>query len=77
MGAPTADLSPLRDLSHNWDSYGAVPITEDALRVAEAVAFVPTCDGGVQIELHGGGVDIEIEIGPDGIVTDIYWERKG
>lgn len=75
MSAPTADLSALRALEANWDSYGAVPITEAALRVAEAVAFVPCCDGGIQVELHGGGAEIEIEIGPDGTVTSVFWGK--
>jgi hypothetical protein len=54
----------------NWDSYGAARI--DPLTVARAVLLldslaggwqpVPLSDGGVQLELHEGGFDIEITI---------------
>jgi hypothetical protein len=53
-----------------WDSYGGAALTEEALDAADAVAAgwhaVPTGDGGVQLEVHCGGWDIEIEIGADG-----------
>lgn len=53
-----------------WDSYGADPIQDAALDAADALyarwQAVPTNSGGVQLELHTSGWDIELEIGPDG-----------
>jgi hypothetical protein len=60
----------MADLEQNWDSYGAVPI--DPRAIARAILMldslqgdwtpVPMSDGGVQLELHSGGFDIEIQI---------------
>lgn len=66
------DLSSLRELGKGWDSYDGNPITERALRTAGALCFVPCANGGIQVELHAGGVDVEIEIGPDGRVRTIF-----
>ena len=56
----------------NWDSYGAAPLTDIALNTADLLhsrwIAMPTNDGGVQLELHTHGIDLEIEIGPDGKV---------
>jgi hypothetical protein len=54
----------------NWDSYQANPVTNAALDAAEQAYHrwdaVPTGRGGVQLELHSNGWDVELEIGPDG-----------
>ena len=61
----------LRNLKANWDSYGAVPIDERAIQKAyeiwrllpgRAFQVVPTSDGGVQLEEHRDGFDIEITV---------------
>jgi len=66
-------LQELLELPANWDSYGARPIRAEV--VAEAVdllhkivqpgtpqpAVVPTARGGLQLEWHIGGIDLEIE----------------
>lgn len=52
----------------NWDGDGAHPTSGQARRVLEALSVVPTVKGGAQIELHAGGVDLEIEIEDDIIV---------
>lgn len=59
-------------LQANWDSYGAPAISPTAaftaLQFLEQLpahaprpSLVPTSKGGLQIEWHAGGVDIEIE----------------
>lgn len=69
----------LLQLLRDWDSYGARPISQESLK--EALAFlleaaaiipnlaspavVPTAPGGIQLEWHQGGVDIEVEFDPD------------
>ena len=57
----------------NWDSYGASPVTEEAVRVAERIQFVPTPKGGVQVELNG----VEVEFGPNGKLVGVAWDAKG
>jgi hypothetical protein len=71
VSAPHADLSSLRKLRDDWDSYGGVPITPQAIRTAEAVFFVPTSNGGIQVEMHAGGIEVEVEIRPDGRVVSV------
>lgn len=62
----------------NWDGDGAHPTSGQARRVLEALSVVPTVEGGAQIELHAGGVDLEIEIESTGKVTSIAWgARRG
>lgn len=60
-------------LPSNWDSYGASRINPQCIRAALELArrffcdetpppsVVPTCSGGVQLEWHKGGIDLEIE----------------
>lgn len=58
----------LADLKPGWDGYNGVPTTEQAIRTAEGIQYVPMSNGGMQIELHALGCSVEIEIGPDGRV---------
>lgn len=53
-------------LEEGWDSYGAAPITEAALKALEALHVSPVCDGGVQIEIFANGWETEIRFGPNG-----------
>lgn len=71
-------LVELRTLPRNWNSYGALPIADRAIQVAIALLhdvmperaphaqIVPTAPGGVQLEWHTGGIDMEIEVEPNG-----------
>lgn len=66
-------LAHLAGLPDNWDSYGAQRV--DSLRAELAVitlgevmesdtplpSIVPTKDGGIQIEWHCRGIDLQIE----------------
>lgn len=60
----------LRELKPGWDTYGAVSITDKALKAAEGIersfALVPLADGGFQVEIHGGGIEVEVEFNPEG-----------
>jgi hypothetical protein len=61
-------------LKENWDSYGAPIISkiavDAALQLRNVLAttplFVPMSDGGVQLEWHSQGFDVELEIEPNG-----------
>lgn len=74
-------LNSLREvlaLPANWDSYGAHPV--DLKAVAFAIEFliqvmrkdtmvpvvVPTVKGGIQLEWHARGIDLEMEVSPQG-----------
>ena len=66
-------LDNLRKLKTNWDDQGAVAPTEEAIELAELIintepVVVPRHNGGVQIEWHCEGADIEVYITPDGVV---------
>ena len=74
-----ARLNALLRLPQNWNSYGSLPITPATVRravqfiarafplQAPAPAIVPTPGGGIQLEWHQDGLDLEIELLPDGI----------
>lgn len=76
---PTPETDSLRALGPNWDSYEAVPITDAALAVAEAIErnfrFVPLTDGGFQVEFHSGGIDLELAFDPEGMFEGVYVEK--
>jgi hypothetical protein len=64
-------LDDMLQLPQGWDSYGANPINPKAVKKAKelldslplwAWQCVPVATGGVQIELHEKGFDIEISI---------------
>jgi hypothetical protein len=68
-------LGRLLALTPGWDSYGALPVDPACALAAwhlltailredsPAPAVVPTVRGGVQLEWHVKGVDLEIEVG--------------
>ena len=65
-------LTALRD---GWDSHGGIAPTHESMDAARRAVYalrehppqvVPTSTGGVQFEWHEGGVEFEIEFGPDG-----------
>jgi len=55
-----------------WDSYGSPAIDRACIQRAKdwvaAVLPVPLSDGGVQLEGHRDGYDVEIAFHPDGSV---------
>lgn len=73
------------DLQENWDSYGARPVEHDsAARVLDTLAvtmpedgpppsLVPTAQGGIQVEWHINGIDLEVEFEPDSQVMDLWF----
>lgn len=67
----------LRELGKDWDTYGADPISPQAIRTAENLAAIPKSDGGIDLVLHAGGAEIEIEITSTGRVKGILFETVG
>ena len=85
-GAP--QLRDLLRLPKGWNSHGAEPVSHAACKqtveflttyLAEGVAgpvLVPTVRGGVQLEWHRQGVDIEVEVSPFGSVSWCADDRR-
>jgi hypothetical protein len=77
-------IESLLTLPENWDSYGARVIEARIVRAAIELlrsivqldtpqpVIVPTNRGGIQIEWHTRGIDLEIEITADGEVRVLY-----
>jgi hypothetical protein len=71
-------VSDLGSLPNNWNSYGARPVAIEAvvnvlkllsLIMTDAIplpALVPMSNGGIQVEWHTRGIDLEIEVTPAG-----------
>ena len=82
-------IAELMALPDGWNSYDASPVSEAALRrtiefllehVAEGVdlpVVVPTVRGGLQLEWHGNGVDVEVDVGWDGQVSCLAGNAEG
>lgn len=82
------ELCELLDLPKDWDSYGAPQIEKqsviDALYLLSNTAsaltpkpwVVPTSHGGVKLEWHTGGIDLEIEVGPHAKGSVFYEDRS-
>lgn len=71
------DLTHFRGLKKGWDTYDGEPISPMAIRTAEHFTAVPLSTGGIQLELHAGGVEIEIEVTETGRVKGILFETVG
>jgi hypothetical protein len=71
-------------LPPGWNSHAAAPVTLTAAQVgldvlvaaaeqaAPAPAVVPLSSGGLQIEWHAGGIDLEVAIDHDGSVDLLF-----
>lgn len=69
-----ARLDELAKLQPDWDSYGATPITPEAIATArlmltERPAIVPTTKGGIAFEWPSSA-EVNVEIEPDGTIPD-------
>ncbi len=82
-------LMELLQLPPNWDGYGAAPIdqrlAQSALKVlgnvmdedAPPPSVVPLSDGGIQVEWHRRGRNLEIEFPADRTPSFYYYEDAG
>ncbi len=64
-------IEHLSGLPINWDGRHSLGPTNAALDTARAMSCCPLGSGGVQIELHAGGFDIEIEVNHFGKIVAI------
>ena len=87
---PTLEsIAPLLKLKAGWDSYDGQPIDTRVVKTAIEVlfdvmecdspvpSFVPTSNGGIQLEWHRGGIDLEVVISPDGQVIFDFESSAG
>ena len=82
-------LEHLRKLKQNWDGEGASPISfeccisslmfllESASNETPAPQIIPTSGGGLQLEWHVDGIDLEIRFSPTESATFYYVARNG
>jgi hypothetical protein len=80
-------IKAIGELGPGWDGAGGLPVSDAALQMAlgvlsetmssDSVApeVVPTSDGGLQLEWHFAGVDLEVYVEPDGRIS--VWCREG
>jgi NTP pyrophosphatase (non-canonical NTP hydrolase) len=68
-GPAKRNIDALASLEANWGGYGASKISPEAIATARSLYFVPACNGGIQIETHGVGFDLEFMIEPDGKIS--------
>jgi hypothetical protein len=81
-------MGELLSLPENWDSYGARRISPEATAFALQLlsetmradtpvpAVVPTSRGGVQLEWHTRGIDLEVEIKSPGRLYVSYEDHR-
>ncbi len=80
-------MRALLELTDGWDSYGGLAPRPLAVAVAASLmewssslgvpdpSVVPSPDGGIQLEWHQGGMDLEVHCRPDGFV-DLFAEDQ-
>jgi hypothetical protein len=82
MAAPTLRCEDWRKqlarLAPGWDGEGGKIISIQAMETVGNFATVPCSDGGIQLEIHQDGWDLEIEIAPTGKIKSILacYEEK-
>lgn len=69
-------LDQLSALKDGWDGYDGSPVSKAALETARFLSFSPYGDGSLQIELHAGGVELEIVLDVNGQVEEVTVEWK-
>lgn len=68
-------LADFATLGYDWDSYGGRPISAAALAAVSDLWCSPSPSGGIQVEWHVCGHEVEIEFATNGEVVSVYWER--
>lgn len=83
-----ARLEEFRGLKTNWDSYGAEPMTDAAIRQVRAIVewvyeqgwgvslVVPCPNGGTQLEFDVGSDSLEVEVGPDTALSSLVVRER-
>jgi hypothetical protein len=56
----------------DWDREGAPPTSAEAIKTLQEFSVVPCSSGGLQLEVHRDGFDIEIVIRADGRIESAW-----
>jgi hypothetical protein len=72
----TPVLEQLSKLPNNWDGCKSKAPTPQAVTTASCVVPHPLSDGGIQIEFHAGGLNLEISISPEGHVRGVNFRPR-
>jgi len=81
------EIAKLLELELDWNSYGALPVSEESAQLVLALladsgfegpppAVAPTTVGGIQLSWVRGADGVELEINPNGSVG-IVWDLDG
>lgn len=70
------NLANLRYLKDGWDGRGSAAPTEEALATAASIGACALGYGGIQLEMHVGGSDVEIEIDANGQIIAVMWAKS-
>ena len=76
VGIDHQRIGELARLEENWDSYGGKPPTDKAMKVATGLNAVPTSEGGIQLEWHVNGWDIELAFDANGEPIGYFQEKR-
>jgi hypothetical protein len=81
--------APLLLLPFDWDRNGAPPVESTAIQASidalwsfmadgsSIPQWTPTRAGGVQLDWHEGGIDLEIEFAPDASANAVFDDNEG
>ena len=67
--------SKAAQMTDDWDTYGGLATTAEALRTAQNFTWLPLPDGGFQLEAHAGGCDFELQIDGSGAILGMSLDR--
>jgi hypothetical protein len=82
-------ICELGNLQENWDSYGGRPIDPQCAQVAVKLllsimdedtprpAVVPTNRGGIQLEWHCNGIDLEVAVQSPSRIQVAFEDQRG
>ena len=71
MGAPLIGQNWQDQLRKNDPPGFGPPISEAAIQTVESFVVVPCASGGVQVEVHRDGFDIEICVDGGGVIESV------
>lgn len=87
LRSTAGEIAKLLELEFDWNSYGALPVSEGCAQLVLALladsgfqgpppAVVPTAVGGIQLSWVKGADEVALEINPNGSVC-VVWDLDG
>lgn len=69
------NLENMKTLQDGWDGRGSAAPSPKAIQTAQNMSACALGYGGIQLEIHAGGSDVEIEIDAQGQIIAVAWAR--